>query len=288
MGGCYNRRMSQKQPLVISFVADLMFSSKIELAVQQLGFCLQVIDSAEFFGESTQKEQLGEPLNSGQTSQLTRFLTEQQPGLLIFHLNNAHIPWQTWLPIIKTSPATRRIPALAFGPHVDKAMLDSAASRGADVVISNGQFSSQASKLIKKHTKQYDLQAIASGCEGELSDLGKLGIKLFNEGDYFDAHEELEHAWNEDKSAARDFYRAVLQVAVAYLQIERGNYRGAVKMFLRVRQWLNQLPDSCHGVDLAQLRTDAETVHAAVLTLGPDNISDFNMESLQPVVFTNQ
>ena len=54
----------------------------------------------------------------------------------------------------------------------------------------------------------------------------------------------LKEAWRQDTGAARDFYRGILQVGIAYYQIERGNYRGAVKMLLRVRQWLDPLPDS--------------------------------------------
>jgi hypothetical protein len=53
------------------------------------------------------------------------------------------------------------------------------------------------------------------------------------------------------KIALGEVYRAVLQVAVAYFQIERGNYNGAAKMFLRLRQWIDPLPDYCRGIDIA-------------------------------------
>jgi predicted metal-dependent hydrolase len=56
----------------------------------------------------------------------------------------------------------------------------------------------------------------------------------------------------------------VLQVAVAYLQIERGNPNGAKKIFLRSRQWLSPLPDTCRGVDVKQLKKDAAAVEQAL------------------------
>ena len=95
----------------------------------------------------------------------------------------------------------------------------------------------------------------------------------------------LEEAWNQDSSAGRELYRAILQVAVAYLQIERKNYRGAMKMLLRVRQWIEPLPDRCRGVDVAALRADVERVHAELLKTGMQSIQDFDRRLMKPVNF---
>jgi predicted metal-dependent hydrolase len=119
-----------------------------------------------------------------------------------------------------------------------------------------------------------------------LSQLAIKGIELFNEGNYYDAHEELEEAWNEDQGPGRDLYRGILQVGVAYYQIERGNYRGAVKMLLRVRQWLDPLPDTCRGVNLARLKEDVRAVHEALTTLGPKSIDEVDRNLFRPVQYT--
>lgn len=73
---------------------------------------------------------------------------------------------------------------------------------------------------------------------------------------------------------------------MAYLQIERGNYHGAVKMFLRVRQWIDPLPDQCRGVDVARLRDDAAVVYEQLVALGPERIAQFDFNLLKPVVYT--
>jgi predicted metal-dependent hydrolase len=140
--------------------------------------------------------------------------------------------------------------------------------------------------LIRKYARIPDREAIAIACQGELSELASEGLRLFNEGEYFEAHEVLEHAWNEDTSAAKELYRAILQVAVAYLQIERGNYRGAVKMFLRMRQWLEPLPDVCRGVKVEQLRVDARRVEESLIELGEERVGELNRELFKPVHFT--
>jgi hypothetical protein len=92
-------------------------------------------------------------------------------------------------------------------------------------------------------------------------------------------------AWMDDESPGREVYRAVLQVAVAYLQIERGNYKGAAKMFLRLRQWIDPLPDSCRGIDIARLRSEAQAVYRELITLGPEHIADFNLNLLRPIFY---
>ncbi|GEM_PF-6647224 len=58
------------------------------------------------------------------------------------------------------------------------------------------------------------------------------GLRLFNAGHYFEAHEALEAAWNEDLRPIRELYRGLLQAAVTYLHIQRGNYAGACKMYV--------------------------------------------------------
>ena len=72
-------------------------------------------------------------------------------------------------------------------------------------------------------------------------------------------------------------------IAVAYLQITRGNYNGAIKMFLRSRQWLDPLPGAMRGVDVAALRQDAARVRAALEALGAERIGEFDVRQLQPV-----
>jgi hypothetical protein len=53
---------------------------------------------------------------------------------------------------------------------------------------------------------------------------------------------------------------------------------------MRVRQWLDPLPDLCRGVDVAQLRRDAQTARAALEALGPDGITRFDRTLLRRVV----
>ena len=97
------------------------------------------------------------------------------------------------------------------------------------------------------------------------------GLKFFNAGNYFEAHEELEIAWRREKGAIRNLYRGILQVGVGYYHIQRKNYTGARKMFKRCRQWLDPFPPECCGIDLARLRRDFESIEAQLLRLNPSD-----------------
>ncbi len=78
-------------------------------------------------------------------------------------------------------------------------------------------------------------------------------------------------------------YRALLQVTVAYLHIERGNQRGATKMLLRLRQWLDPLPEVCCGVDVASLKANLEELRAALEGTGPKGIEALDRNLLRPI-----
>jgi len=47
-----------------------------------------------------------------------------------------------------------------------------------------------------------------------------------------------------------ELYRVILQVGIAYYQIERANYWGAHKMFMRPCSGFAPIPDRCQGIDV--------------------------------------
>lgn len=122
-------------------------------------------------------------------------------------------------------------------------------------------------------------------CGGELHPFAIKGLLLFNQGEYWKAHEALEEAWREEAGQVRHLYRGILQVGVAYLHIKRGNYDGAMKLYRRSKYWLDPFPRTCRGVDVGQLQRDLETAIAEVRRLGPGNLSQINTALLRPVIF---
>ncbi len=136
------------------------------------------------------------------------------------------------------------------------------------------------------YAKRPDQQAVETACQEPLSALARQGIELFNAGQYYQCHDALEEAWKLDETAGRDLYRSILQVGIALYQIERKNYRGAVKMLLRVRQWLEPLPDVCRGVNVAKLRQNTQTIHTELTNVGEEKIGEFNWDIVEPIEYT--
>jgi len=121
------------------------------------------------------------------------------------------------------------------------------------------------------------------GCSREINPRARDGISLFNRGEYFEAHEALEDAWRAETGEVRDLYRGVLQIAVTYLHITRGNFAGAVKVYERSKKWMKNWPDVCQGIPVEKLRQDAEAVMTEVKRLGSGKINQFNRSLLKPI-----
>jgi hypothetical protein len=114
------------------------------------------------------------------------------------------------------------------------------------------------------------------------------GLRLFNAGEYFEAHEALEDAWNAERGEVRNLYRGILQIAVVYLHITRGNYDGAIKVYTRSQKWIQDWPNSCRGIQVEELRQNAKIVMKEVERLGRENISQFDLSLLRPVSWTEK
>jgi rubrerythrin len=120
-------------------------------------------------------------------------------------------------------------------------------------------------------------------CNAPLHPQAAEGLRLFNAAEYFEAHEALEAAWNAEKGEVRDLYRGILQIAVTYLHITRGNYNGAVKVYARSQKWLKDWPALCRGIQVEELRRDAETVIHEVQRLGIEHIKEFDTSLLKAI-----
>ena len=75
--------------------------------------------------------------------------------------------------------------------------------------------------------------AYPEGWDDTLSAAARTGLLEFNRGAYFEQHEFLETAWRAEARPVRALYQGILQIGLAFLQIQRGNWPGAIKMFRR-------------------------------------------------------
>ncbi len=65
-------------------------------------------------------------------------------------------------------------------------------------------------------------------------------IRLFNDERFFEAHEALEDLWREtEEGSERDFYHALIQIAAAYVHVQRHNPYGWKEMMRKARSYLS-------------------------------------------------
>jgi CheY-like chemotaxis protein len=268
-----DRPPRHEPPLILVLSQDIFFTTRLQDGLWEMGYTVQVVESPEGLGvEGNPADRpvgLTEPL-TGADALLIRTLTELHPALMLFDLTAPSLPTIRWIQVIKTSAATRRIPIIAFAPHVREQELKAALQAGADEAVPRGVMQARLPTLVETHARKLDAASFRRACAGGLSELAREGIALHEAGEFFEAHESLEHAWMQESDEAGYLYRSLLQITVAHLHIQRGNYRGATKMLLRVRQWLDPLPSRCRGIDVATLRKQVAALRAGLRRLGPD------------------
>jgi hypothetical protein len=192
--------------------------------------------------------------------------------------------WRYWVTTPKSSPATRRIPVVLVADIAETRA--AALLAGADHVLAHVDIAADPAQVVADYARIPDPDRAARldhECAEPLPDLAQQGVEKFNSGQYYRQHDLFEELWVETEGPVRDLYRAILQVGVAYYQIERGNYRGALKMLLRSVQWLLILPDECQGVDVRALRDDAARVRAELERLGEARFAEFDHTLIKPV-----
>jgi predicted metal-dependent hydrolase len=119
-------------------------------------------------------------------------------------------------------------------------------------------------------------EAVAAACKKPLHPYAEEGIRLFNEGKYFVAHEALEDAWHIEPDPDRRLYQGILQAGIAYMHARDNNAKGVLSMYERCRVWLWAWPDHCRTIDVGQMKTDLQKLVDEIERLGPENLADLD------------
>jgi uncharacterized protein len=91
------------------------------------------------------------------------------------------------------------------------------------------------------------------------------GVVLFNEQEFFEAHEVWEGLWAENHGDTRRFYQGLIQAAVGLCHYANGNLRGAVKLYRTSRGYMEGLPTPFQGMDLTRFWIEMTTCFAPLL-----------------------
>lgn len=91
------------------------------------------------------------------------------------------------------------------------------------------------------------------------------GIRLFNEGKFYDCHDEFEELWTDNVGEERRFLQGLIQAAVGLFHFGNENLGGARKMYLAAVDKLTPYAPQYWGVDLAKFLADFRHCFAEIL-----------------------
>jgi predicted metal-dependent hydrolase len=78
------------------------------------------------------------------------------------------------------------------------------------------------------------------------------GITLFNDHEFFEAHEVWEDAWHMAYGLKHSFYQGMIQCAVALEHYRRSNPRGVLSLYKSYQTKFKDVPPVFMGLDVRQ------------------------------------
>lgn len=117
---------------IVVLVRDLFFAVRIGNTLRPLGYQVDVVNSE---------------------TALAQALSARPTALAIVDLGFTAIEPARQIAALKGHPATRDIPILAFGSHLDRAARDAANAAGADRVVANSKLTDDLPALVVRYAR---------------------------------------------------------------------------------------------------------------------------------------
>jgi len=102
------------------------------------------------------------------------------------------------------------------------------------------------------------------------------GIEFFNAGDYYEAHEVIEHEWHAERGEVRRLYQGILQIGVGLHHTRSGNHRGAILLLTDGIEKTARFVPFYRGIETAKLVNEAQACLDQVMELGPERLGEFD------------
>ncbi len=96
------------------------------------------------------------------------------------------------------------------------------------------------------------------------------GIEYFNECDFYECHEVWEELWADQEGESKRFYQGLIQAAVALHHFGNENTRGAKKLNVGCRKYLDPYRPSHLGLDLDRFLAELDDCFAEVMASEED------------------
>jgi len=141
------------------------------------------------------------------------------------------------------------------------------------------------SPIPKKSLSQIDLHLLIEPVLSpeDRSDYAE-GWRLFNEHQFWHAHEAWESVWKRRPEESRIFFQGIIQLAAAYhLLVVKQRYGGMMRNFEKAEVKLRLFPSSFLGVNVGQLLSAIRNARVEIARIGAESLERFDL-SLIPTV----
>jgi uncharacterized protein len=99
------------------------------------------------------------------------------------------------------------------------------------------------------------------------------GLKAFNSGHFFEAHELWEEVWLETRDPDKIFLQGLIQVAAAFHHYSQANLRGTRNLLQAGLLKLDRFPEAHGGLAIEPLRSEVRVwLTALEATEVPENV----------------
>jgi len=95
------------------------------------------------------------------------------------------------------------------------------------------------------------------------------GITLFNDHEFFEAHEVWEDIWHMAFGLKHEFYQGMIQCAVALEHYRRSNPRGVLSLHQSYTRHMRDVPQTFMGLDVKSFLARMQSVLEPVITATP-------------------
>lgn len=114
------------------------------------------------------------------------------------------------------------------------------------------------------------------------------GINLFNNQDYFSAHDFFENMWNEASEDKKLFYQGLVQISVGCFHSVSGNLNGAESQFRKAENKLKNFNPFFLNVNVKKLLEDILLFMNQIEAFRTKNILKLDLNLLPKINFINK
>jgi uncharacterized protein len=111
------------------------------------------------------------------------------------------------------------------------------------------------------------------------------GVRRYDAGEFFAAHEEWESVWLHSKEPEKTFLQGLIQVTAAFHHLSRKNPLGAQRLLLAALRRLEHYPDGFGGIAVNFLREDIRQI-LDMLSSSELTLHRLTPVRIQPLPFT--